>query len=97
MSAAAYAPECPAPSDGIVITKHINNAEPDAQGFIARQDASGDQVVAFRGTSNLQDSKIDLKDHLVPFQTQVVTGCTGRMLSNCIPAKSFESVYCTLR
>ncbi|RYP53472.1 hypothetical protein DL770_010989 [Monosporascus sp. CRB-9-2] len=78
-SAAAYASECPSPPFGATIIKQINNKDTNTQGFIARDDAAKEVILAFRGTSNLQDFMTDLSEDLVPFNTTGVTNCEGCM------------------
>ncbi|RYP47483.1 hypothetical protein DL768_006455 [Monosporascus sp. mg162] len=78
-SAATYASECPSPPFGATITKQINNKDTNTQGFIARDDAAKEVILAFRGTSNIQDFMVDLSEDLVPFNTTGVTNCEGCM------------------
>ncbi|RYO76066.1 hypothetical protein DL766_003791 [Monosporascus sp. MC13-8B] len=79
LSAATYASTCPSPPFGVTITKQINNKATNTQGFIARDDAAREVILAFRGTSNIQDFMIDLSEDLVPFNTTGVTNCEGCM------------------
>ncbi|RYP05627.1 hypothetical protein DL765_009776 [Monosporascus sp. GIB2] len=79
ISAATYASECPSPPFGVTITKQINNKATNTQGFVARDDAAKEVILAFRGTSNIQDLVVDLSQDLVPFNTTGVTNCEGCM------------------
>ncbi|RYP75712.1 hypothetical protein DL771_002199 [Monosporascus sp. 5C6A] len=79
LSAAVYATRCPSPPFGVTITKRINNIGTNTQGFIARDDAAKEVILAFRGTSAIQDFVIDLSEDLVPFNTIGVTNCEGCM------------------
>jgi hypothetical protein len=88
ISPAVYASTCPIPPGGINITKQINNRQTDTQGFIARDDAAGEIIVSFRGTSNVRDFQIDLQDDQVPLQSQGVSGCDG-----CLVHKGFLSAW----
>ncbi|RYO89513.1 hypothetical protein DL764_008566 [Monosporascus ibericus] len=78
-SAASYASKCPSPPFGATITKQIDNKDTNTQGFIARDDAAKEVILAFRGTSNIQDFMTDLAEDLVPFKTTGVTDCEGCM------------------
>ncbi|RDA90111.1 hypothetical protein CP533_2584 [Ophiocordyceps camponoti-saundersi (nom. inval.)] len=75
LSGITYQQSCPTPPDGIEIVKRFNN---NANGIIFKDDKNKEMVVAFRGTSNLQDVGTDA-DFLIQsdFVSPGVSDCDG--------------------
>ncbi|KAJ9299832.1 hypothetical protein DTO271G3_2716 [Paecilomyces variotii] len=76
-SAAAYSSDCRVPPGGATVVSYINNNATDTQATLFRDDANQDLILAFRGTSSVQDFSSDFNQTLVPF-----SGGDGRC-ENC--------------
>lgn len=66
-SAAAYSSDCRVPPEGATVVSYINNNTTDTQATLFRDDAHQDLIIAFRGTSSVQDFVSDFNQTLVPF------------------------------
>ncbi|KAL5494550.1 hypothetical protein ACEPAI_11 [Sanghuangporus weigelae] len=86
-SSLAYVPTCGNPL-GTTLVQTINNAATDTQGYITRDDANKQIIVAFRGSLSVQDFLIDAQVALTPFDSQGVTNT-----SNSAVHSGFLSAY----
>lgn len=76
-SAASYAGGCPTPPNGATVANFFSVASTDTQGYLFRDDTAKELILAFRGTSDLQDFAVDLNQTLIPYESVGISGCDG--------------------
>jgi len=75
-SKAAYQDNCARPL-GFTKELTIRNSRYDTDGYIVKDTGRKEIVVAFRGTSGLQDAIIDMRNKLVAWTSEGSQGCSG--------------------
>ena len=80
-SAASYADSCPNPPYGATVANFFNVASTDTQGYLFRDDAAKELILALRGTSDIQDFIIDFTSKLTAYNSVGVSGCDGCQVS----------------
>jgi feruloyl esterase len=75
-SAAAYASDCPKPPYGASVEKYFNVKKTNTQATLFKDDAKKELILAFRGTTNLQDFIRDLNQSLTPYES-IGVKCVG--------------------
>ncbi|KAJ9137151.1 feruloyl esterase A precursor [Pleurostoma richardsiae] len=77
-SSAAYSSNCTVPPFGTAVEQYINDAGTDTQATLFRDDQAGEFILAFRGTSTVQDFLTDLDQDLVACSAKGIScmGCT---------------------
>ena len=90
-AAAAYANECPVPPNGAVAVQYFQNTATDTQATLFRDDARRQLVIAFRGTSDVQDFLSDFSQALVPMNA-IGTDC-----SSCKVHNGTLTAWCVLK
>ncbi|KAF2191616.1 alpha/beta-hydrolase, partial [Zopfia rhizophila CBS 207.26] len=72
------AASCPNPPGSAVVAKYFDESSTDTQAFLFRDDAEQELILAFRGTSTIQDFVSDFDQTLVPYTSTGVScsGCT---------------------
>ncbi|KAL0958315.1 hypothetical protein HGRIS_000460 [Hohenbuehelia grisea] len=70
-ASSSYADTCAQPN-GKVFVKKLNNAITDTQGFIARDDARKEIIVALRGSESITDALVDISILPVPLVSEGV-------------------------
>ena len=76
-AAASYASNCPQPPNNSSVVQYFNNAATDTQATLFRDDIRKEIVIAFRGTSDLQDFTSDFA------QAQVTLNAIGTNCPTC--------------
>ncbi|RCI11555.1 hypothetical protein L249_7569 [Ophiocordyceps polyrhachis-furcata BCC 54312] len=84
ISAATYSKPCPHPPQGIEIVRYIDDKPTGTQGFIAKDEAANEAIVAFRGSDDLLDAITDLDFFFTPLRTLGVQECP-----NCLVHRGF--------
>ncbi|TGZ80290.1 alpha/beta-hydrolase [Ascodesmis nigricans] len=87
LSKAAYQDRCTSPL-GLTKVMTIRSILYDTDGFIVKDDAKKEIVVAFRGTSGLADIRIDLRNDLVRWTSPGSEGC-----SSCTVHEGFQQQW----
>ena len=78
-AAAAYASDCPLPPNNSTVVAYLSNTDTDTQATVFRNDLDQELILAFRGTSDLQDFSTDLNQGLVPYDA-VGVDCSSCMV-----------------
>lgn len=81
-AAASYASSCPKPPNNSTVVQYFSNTATDTQATLFRDDARNEIVIAFRGTSTLQDFTSDFAQTLVPITAVNTEDCTGCRVHN---------------
>lgn len=76
-AAASYAATCPTPPNNASVVQYFSEKSTDTQATLFRSDVDREFVLAFRGTSNLQDFASDFAQQLVPLNR------TGTTCDSC--------------
>ncbi|KAN0109975.1 Alpha/Beta hydrolase fold [Hyaloscypha variabilis] len=74
-SAASYADSCPNSPYRTTVANFFNVASLDTQGYLFRDDAAKELILALRGTSDIQDFIIDFTSQLTAYNSVGVSGC----------------------
>ena len=82
-AAASYAYDCPVPPKNSSVVSYLSNSTTDTQATVFRSDLDQEIVVAFRGTSDLEDFFTDSNQGLVPYEA------VGVDCPSCLVTSSF--------
>lgn len=77
-SSAAYSATCASPN-GATLVQEFNNTLTDTQGYVARDDANKEIIVALRGSSSIEDFLTDAGTTMVPCVSSGVPYPTASM------------------
>ncbi|KAL2866087.1 lipase family protein [Aspergillus lucknowensis] len=86
-SAAAYADSCATPPFGSSVVKTFNDNATDSQATLFQDDAAGELIIAFRGTSTPTDLDTDLQFLLTDLAVE------GADCSGCQVHQGFQTAY----
>ncbi|KAK4498078.1 hypothetical protein PRZ48_010734 [Zasmidium cellare] len=81
-AAASYASQCAMPPNNSTVIRYFNNASTDTQATLFRDDTRKELVIAFRGTSDLQDFTSDFAQTLVQFVALGISDCPDCKVHN---------------
>ncbi|KAF2173739.1 hypothetical protein M409DRAFT_16013 [Zasmidium cellare ATCC 36951] len=81
-AAASYASQCAMPPNNSTVVRYFNNVSTDTQATLFRDDTRRELVIAFRGTSDLQDFLSDFAQTLVPFKAIGIDDCPDCKVHN---------------
>ena len=93
-AAAAYASDCPLPPNNSTIVAYLSNATTDTQATVFRNDLDQELILAFRGTSDLEDFFTDFNQALVPYNS-VGVDCSSCLVLSLPITTSFFSLLPT--